>query len=72
MQGVWIPVYSHYAELFQAGRVFLQRRAGHAGHGFLGQIVVRGPQTAGSDDQITARQGFAQNVFQPPRIVATT
>ena len=57
-------------EPLQAVRVFLQRRAGHAGHGFLGQIVVRGPQAAGGDDQIAAGERLAQHDFQTPGIVA--
>ena len=50
--------------------MFLKRRFGHKSNGFLGQIVFRGAQAAGGDDNLRAFQRFAQGFLQPLRIVA--
>lgn len=64
------PVAEIFFQSAQTVRVLHKWSVGHARHGFFGQIIVRGPQAAGSDYEIAALQGFLQGRFQPPGIVA--
>ena len=49
--------------------MFLERRVGHKGHSFLGQIIISGAKTARGYHHFRPPQRLAQGCFEPLGII---